>query len=120
MLDEKILKQIISDYEQILSIVSNRLEIIRHIADAAGIKTISTQHVENKGFSIKEDIEKRRRELMADAEKIRSEAMAKAQQVAEQAGRYNAGMDSGTSFPVVNMPTMPVPPMGSQSKNDKK
>jgi len=127
MLDEKILKQIISDYEQILAIVSSRLEAMKQIAAAAGIKTSPSRHIMNdapsRGSSIRAEIEQKREELMAEAEKIRSKAMAGAQQVRDGASKQMPniesmpGMGSMPNFPGAAMSRMPKVPGMSKVPN---
>lgn len=137
MIDEKTIKEIISDYEFILGIVTKNLKILKNMVSVPnGEFKTPTNFIEN---DVKTKIETERKRLLAEAQKIREQAQLQAQQamggVTSGFGTQNVGFPMGGIPGVPNMgvgmPNMSagfpmdngfVPPTGTdpEGKNEKK
>ncbi len=102
-MDKGMLRMIISDYEDILKIVSSRLNVLKMLAEEGSSEyTITPNYAKPLNVSIKQEmpanniakeIEERRKEIMAQADEIRRKAMEQAN--AAMAGANAGGMGMG-------------------------
>jgi hypothetical protein len=120
MVDQNALKEMIEKQEKIVKEALEQLKELKSMAPAEKNKPdVEFMNLENLTSSIREEVEKRRSEIMDRVEKIKIEAQSQAKRAMDKA---SAG---ATSMPSMGMSPMGMPPMGIPSyfpateKNDK-
>jgi hypothetical protein len=100
-MDEKLLREIIKDYENVSKIVAIRL---KQLYTLLGEAPHSTSNIGGPKNQIKETIEKQRQEMMTRVEEMRQQAMAQVQESMRQA--KGMGAQGMPSMGMAGMPGM--------------
>ena len=113
MTDQNTLKEMIEKQERVIKEALEQLKELKSMISPSDVETkksdVKSMDLENLTSSIRDEIEKRRSEIMNKVEKIKIEAQSKAKQAMSKASSGAAGM------PSMGMPSMGMPSAGMPS-----
>jgi len=107
---QKFLRKMISDYEEILNLVSSKLSELKSFASQHGLQpNLDVTIPENepaKLESINDEIEKKKQEMMSTMQKIREDAQKQAAQAMQEATKTAMGAKVAANISPSGMPNM--------------
>ena len=103
-MDERLIREIITDYENLIHIINGRLQkLYNMLGEVANTEQQHSFHPKNMS-SLKNEIEKRNNEMQLRIEKLRQDAMKQAQASMDQASKIN-------NMPLLNPNKLGIMPM---------